>query len=87
MSTVAAIPTLEQSCALGELVRRGELTDEHRHLVAHLLDEIGTSVRVTAEYARTHPHDPAVQDVAARAVWTPVGTEYVRLLEVMSPVA
>ncbi|MGH3568009.1 MAG: hypothetical protein ACRDRH_18655 [Pseudonocardia sp.] len=42
MSTVTTIPTLEQSSALARLMHRGELTDEHRYLIAKLLDEIGT---------------------------------------------
>ena len=59
MSTVTTIPTLEQSCALAELVRHGELTQEHRYLIARLLDEIGTSVRVTAEGEQRYPRDSA----------------------------
>jgi len=75
-----SIPALEQSCALAELVRRGELTEGHRHLIAKLLDEIGTSVRVAAETARKYPDDSAAQDRASRSVWEPVGAEYARLL-------
>jgi len=87
MSTVTTIPTLEQSCALAELVRHGEITQEHRYLIARLLDEIGTSVRVTAEGEQRYPGDSAAQDLLARGAWAPVGTEYVRVLGVVSPVA
>ena len=56
-------------------------------MIARLLDEIGTSVRVVAETARKYPNDSAAQDLAARPTWEPVGVEYVRLLDVVAPVA
>lgn len=40
MSTVSVIPTVEQSAALAELVHRGELTHEHRYMIARLLDVV-----------------------------------------------
>jgi len=33
MSTVATIPTIEQSCAFAALIRRGELTTEYARLI------------------------------------------------------
>ncbi|MGH3942945.1 MAG: hypothetical protein ACRDTG_30845 [Pseudonocardiaceae bacterium] len=82
---MTTVPTLGQSSALARLVHWGELTDEHRYLIAKLLDEIGTSVRVAADAARKYVDDPAARDAAARVSWEPVGAEYVRLLDVVAP--
>ncbi|MGQ0779061.1 MAG: hypothetical protein ACT4NY_32385 [Pseudonocardiales bacterium] len=86
MSTVTTIPALEQSCALGELVRRGELTREHRALLAELLDQIASSARVAGQAAERYPGQPEFQAIFEASVWRQAGTEYVRVLDAAAAV-
>jgi len=81
MSTVATIPTVEQSCAFAALVRRGELTVEHRELIANLLDEVGAATRVAAEAGQRHPDSPEFQAIFKAVAWGRTGAEYARLIE------
>lgn len=82
-----SIPTVEQSCALARLARRGELTTEHRGLIARLLDEVASATRVAAQAAEHYPDAPEWQATFKAAAWRPVGTGYARLIEAVSPAA
>ena len=70
MSTpIGAVPSWDQVAALAEAIRDGDLTSTKRELLAQLIEQVGTAVRITPQLL---PRCPVGGECMA-VVWMPRG--------------
>ena len=72
------IPNRDQTIALTRALREGRLTRAQREQTAQELTMIGSAMRVAAEAAEHDDHRVSAATVVG--AWSPVATEYDRLL-------